>query len=197
MNRIWISRVCGAIALVGFFATMSNAEGINSLEEERTKQLKEMGVLLPNPDEIVAAANAEFSKDIDDQDADSLEEIAAQANHYANLVAKIGDEYSNYIMDNSRYDFVTEEVRKATLVDALTNKDSVFKNIRNKAYLNLGRLTLADGKEMEAYLFFNDAFRLSSFTCSDGKENCVRYEAEQYMKSLLDLEGESYVHWQK
>ena len=190
-------RAVGAFVLSLILATTINAQSINDLEVERTKQLQEMGVLLPDPEEIIASAEQEFSKDIQAQDAGSLKKIAEQANHYANLVDKIADEYTDYIRDNSRYDFVIEEVRKATLVGILADKDTLFKTIRNQAYINLGRLAQDNGKDMEAFLFFNDAFRLSTFSCSDGKDKCLRYEAEQYMKKLLGLEGESYVHWKK
>lgn len=190
-------RAVGTFALSLGLATTINAQSINDLEVERKKQLQEMGVLLPDPEKIVTSAEQEFSKDIQAQDAGSLKEIAEQANHYANLVGKIADEYTDYIRDNSRYDFVTEEVRKATLVGVLADKDTLFKTIRNQAYINLGRLAQDDGKDMEAFLFFNDAFRLSSFSCSEGKDKCLRYQAEQYMKKLLGLEGDSYVHWQK
>lgn len=135
-----------------------------------------MGVLLPNPQEIIASAAQEFAKDIQAQDADILKKIAEQANHYANLVGKISDEYTDYIMDSSRYEFVAEEVRKAKLVGILAYKDSEFKTIRNQAYINLGRLAPNNGNDMETFLFYNDAFRLSLFPCYDGKDQCLRYQ---------------------
>lgn len=191
------TRFFGIVGLSLSLVTPANAQSINSLEAERTKQLQEMGVLLPNPQKIIATAEQEFAKDIQAQDASSLEKIAEEANHYANLVAKISNEYADYIRDNSRYEFVTDEVRKATLVDIMSLKDSVFKTIRNQAYINLGLIAQSNGKDMEAFLFFNDAFRLSSFSCYDGKDTCLRYQAEQHMKKLLGLEGDSYVHWKK
>jgi len=185
----------GIAAIV--FATSLQAQEVISLDDERSKQLKELGVLLPNPQEIRESASFEFAKPILDQDTDVLEDIASDANTYSNLVYKITDEYNDYLRDNSRYDFVTEEVRKAPVVGNLLKLDSEFKGIRNRAYLNLGIITMENGKEMEALLFFNDAFRLSSFSCDKGVESCVRYEAEQYIKTLLGVEGESYVHWKK
>lgn len=189
-----------------FFASMvivlllpihSYAQESVSLEAERTKQLQELGILLPDPVAIRTAAEAEFAKSIAEQDADILEEIASDANAYSNLVSKITDEYNDYLRENSRYDFVTEEVRKAPIVESLLALDSEFKGIRNQAYLNLGVIAMDDGREMEAFLLFNDAYRLSVFSCTDGVDNCVRYQAEQYMKSLLGVEGESYIDWQR
>jgi len=168
-----------------------------SLEEQRTKQLQELGVLLPDPVAIRSAAEAEFAKPVAEQDADLLKEIASDANAYSNLVSKITDEYNDYLRENSRYDFVTEEVRKAPIVNSLLELDSEFKGIRNQAYLNLGVIAMDDGREMEAFLFFNDAYRLSVFSCAEGVDNCIRYQAEQYMKSLLGVDGDSYVHWQR
>lgn len=147
--------------------------------------------------DVRAAAEAEFTKSVAEQDADLLEEIASDANAYSNLVSRITDEYNDYLRENSRYDFVTEEVRKAPIVESLLALDSEFKGIRNQAYLNLGIIAMDDGREMEAFLFFNDAYRLSVFSCSEGVDNCVRYQAEQYMKSLLGVEGDSYIYWQR
>ena len=197
MLKLWTARAIGIFALSLCLVTTIKAQGINDLELERSKQLQEMGVLLPNPQEIIASAQQEFSKDIEAQDASTLKNIAEQANHYANLVDKIYGEYTDYLRDNSRYDFVTKEVRKATLFGVLEGKDVEFKTIRNQAYLNLGRLAQDDGREIEAFLFFNDAFRLSTFSCYEGKDKCIRYQAEQYMKKLLGLEGDSYVNWKK
>ena len=197
MFKLWTARAVGIIALSLSLVTTIGAQSINDLEVERTKQLQEMGVLLPNPQEIIASAQQEFSKDIQAQDASALKKIAEQANHYANLVDKIYGEYTDYLRDNSRYDFVTEEVRKATLLGVLEDKDTEFKTIRNQAYINLGRLAQEDGKDMEAFLFFNDAFRLSTFSCYQGQDKCLRYQAEQYMKKLLGVEGDSYVYWKK
>lgn len=192
-----ISFIYSVIALGLCFAHPLSAQDAISLEDERTKQLQELGVLLPNPDIIREIANAEFSKPLQEQDPDTLEKIAKEANTYSNLVTKITKEYNDYLRDNSRYDFVTEEVRRAPIVERLFSLDSEFKTFRNQAYLNLGLLSQADGKEMEAFLYFNDAFRLSTFDCPDGAEECVRYQAEQHMKTLLHIEGGSYVYWKK
>jgi hypothetical protein len=173
------------------------AQNTNNLEQERTKQLQEMGILLPNAQDIINLSDNEFGKQIENQSEEVLLEIVKQSNHYANLVSKIYDEYSDYIRDNSRYEFVTNEVNRSPLINVLAEKDSVFKTIRNQAYINLGRLALAEGEDMKAFLLFNDAFRLSSFSCYEGKDNCIRYTSEQYMKELLGIEGESYVHWKK
>lgn len=186
-----------AISLALAFSGPLDAQDAISLDDERTKQLQELGVLLPNPDTIRELAEAEFAKPVQDQDPDTLEQIANEANVYSNLVTKVTDEYNDYLRDNSSYDFVVSEVRSAPIVDSLLSLDSEFKTYRNQAYLNLGLLSQADGKEMEAFLYFNDAFRLSTFDCPDGIEECIRYQAEQHMKTLLHIEGGSYVHWKK
>jgi hypothetical protein len=196
----WLAQtllLLASMAVVLLLPIQSYAQESLSLEDERTKQLQELGILLPDPVSIRAAAEAEFTKSVAEQDADLLEEIASDANAYSNLVSRITDEYNDYLRENSRYDFVTEEVRKAPIVESLLALDSEFKGIRNQAYLNLGIIAMDDGREMEAFLFFNDAYRLSVFSCSEGVDNCVRYQAEQYMKSLLGVEGDSYIYWQR
>lgn len=195
-----ISTTCRTfLAMVAVFAmvTTATSQELISLDDERTRQLQELGVLLPNPVAIRETAAIEFAKPLSDQDAEILEVLAKDANTYSNLVDKITDEYNDYLRDNSRYDFVIEEVRKASIVDNLLNLDSEFKGIRNRAYLNLGLIAFENGQEMKAFLLFNDAFRLSAFDCADGVDDCVRYQAEQQMKQLLGVEGDSYVYWQR
>ena len=187
------------LAMVAVFAmvTTATSQELISLDDERTRQLQELGVLLPNPVAIRETAVIEFAKPLSDQDAEILEVLAKDANTYSNLVDKITNEYNDYLRDNSRYDFVIEEVRKASIVDNLLILDSEFKGIRNRAYLNLGLIAFENGQEMKAFLLFNDAFRLSAFDCADGVDDCVRYQAEQQMKQLLGVEGDSYVYWKR
>lgn len=195
-----LTRLARVAILVIFSTAFSHslvAQSLDLLNDERTKQLQELGVLLPNPQEIRATAAEEFAKPKLEQDAGVLEKLANAANSYSNLVHKITDEYNDYLRENSRYDFVTEDVRKASVVTSLLELDSEFKGIRNRAYVNLGIIAKEEGREMEAFLFFNDAFRLSVFDCAHGAENCTRYEAEQHMKSMLGVEGDSYIYWQK
>jgi hypothetical protein len=190
-------RLVIACAMLVAFSSSIQAQDVISLDDERTRQLQELGVLLPDPVTIRAAASSEFGKPISEQDADTLEDIANDANLYSNLVKKITDEYNEYIRDNSRYDFVIEEVRKASIVGNLLELDAEFKGIRNQAYLNLGFISLENSEEMQALLYFSDAYRLSVFSCEDGVDTCIRYQAEQQMKVMLGVEGESYVHWQR
>ena len=187
------------LAMVAVFAmvTTATSQELISLDDERTRQLQELGVLLPNPVAIRETAVIEFAKPLSDQDAEILEVLAKDANTYSNLVDKITNEYNDYLRDNSRYDFVIEEVRKASIVDNLLILDSEFKGIRNRAYLNLGLIAFENGQEMKAFLLFNDAFRLSAFDCADGVDGCVRYQAEQQIKQLLGVEGDSYVYWKR
>jgi hypothetical protein len=173
------------------------AQDAISLEDERTRQLQEMGALLPKPELIRSMAKELFLQPLDEQDIEKLREIASNANVYSNLVSKITDGYNDYLRENTRYDFVGNAVRKASIVPELLELDSEFKDIRNQAYLNLGLIYQAKGQEMEAFLLFNDAYRLSAFDCPNGSENCIRYSAEQHMKTLLGIKGVSYVYWQK
>jgi len=192
--RSIILQVCFyAFLLCGVVSAQDNS----SLVDEREKQLRELGVTLPKQSSIRQAASEEFAKPVLEQDPERLEEIAEQANSFSNLVTKITSEYDDYIRENSRYDFVVKEVRKAPIVKSLLSLDSEFKGIRNQAYLNLGIIALEEGKEMEAFLFFNDAFRLSIFDCSKGVDGCIRYQAEQQMKKMLGVDGESYIYWEK
>lgn len=192
-----IGQIFSVVVTAFAMVSIANAQEAISLENERTKQLQELGVLLPDPVTIRETAKIEFAKPVLDQDVETLEGLAKDANLYSNLVTKITDEYNDYLNDNSRYDFVIEEVRKAPIVENLLNLDAEFKGIRNRAYLNLGQISLEDGREMEALLLLSDAYRLSVFSCEGGVDDCVRYQAEQHMKALLGVEGDSYVHWQK
>ena len=134
-------------------ALAQNAE----MDEERAKQLESMGMTIPNIEQIRELANQEFDKPIEDQSVETLKELAKQSNVLANLVAKITNEYDDYIRSNSRYEFVTDKVKSAPAVSDYLSFDSEFKTIRNRAYFNLGLKTLNEGKKLEAFLYFNDA----------------------------------------
>ena len=184
--------------LIGCFTLfIGNAQSQNSIEDERAKQLKEMGVNIPNPENITKQAAEIFSKPVFEQDFKALENLAKDANTFSNLVSRLSDEYDDYLRQNSRYEFVTKEVKAAPARKEYAALDNKFKRMRNQAYLNLGKLSLADGKQMQAFLFFKDAYRLSPFTCHQGKDNCMRYQAEQELKKMLGVSSDSYVHWEK
>ena len=174
-----------------------NVQSQSSIEDERAKQLKEMGVSIPNPENITKLAAETFSKPVLEQDFETLKSLAKDANTFANLVSKVSDEYDDYLRENSRYEFLTKEVKAAPVVKEYLEIDSKFKLIRNQAYMNLGRLALADGNQMQAFLFFKDAYRLSTFSCYEGKDNCMRYQAEQELKKMLGVSSDSYIHWKK
>ena len=109
INRL--KRVVLIFTFAAFLPSFLAAQEIESLEDERTKQLEEMGVLLPSLSSIRELSGSEFEKPLDQQNSDTLEEIADVSNTLANLVGKLLDGYNDYIRDNSRYDFVLEEVR--------------------------------------------------------------------------------------
>ncbi|MGI9346100.1 MAG: hypothetical protein ACR2PW_07550 [Gammaproteobacteria bacterium] len=184
------------LSIIGCCMTfVGNAQSQTSIEDERAKQLKEVGVSIPDPDRISRVAAETFSKPVLKQDLAILKNLAKDANTFANLVSKLTDGYEDYLRQNSMFEFVTNKVKAAPVVKEYTELDSKFKKIRNQAYLNLGKLALADGKRMEAFLFFNDAYRLSNFSCHNGKDDCIRYEAEQELKKILGVSSESYIHY--
>ena len=115
----------------------------------------------------------------------------------ANLISGILQEYSSYYQENYRYNFIQTKV--ADPHDAYARLSNKFISIRNLAYFNLGLKMKEKGESLRAYLYFKDAFRLSIFACvKDADPNsCMRWKAEQEMKSLLSIEDiQSYVSWQ-
>ena len=193
-KAILIGTFFGSFCLVPSFLSANENFKIN---EERIKQLEEMGVLIPDGEVVKNTAKTEFAKTIEEQSVDTLTELAKDANTLANLVGKLYDGYEGFNREMYNYEFVVKEVQKATVLVEYENLDSEFKTIRNRAYIYLGKKALEKKQEMKAFLFFSDAYRLSYFSCVEGKSQCVRYEAEQLMKELLGITGESYVHWKK
>jgi len=62
----------------------------------------------------------------------------------------------------------------------------------------MGLIAKKKGENLRAYLYFKDAFRLSSFDCGPGKpvKGCMRWKAEQEMQKLLGLSDvEAYRSW--
>lgn len=186
-----------ASIVASFWSVSGAAQDFSGIDGEREKQLQEMGVLLPDPESIRKIADEEFKKPIETQDVDVLKKLAKDANTFANLVGKLTNEYDDYYRANSRYDFVTSEITKSPALRAYQAADNRFKSIRNKAYFNLGLIYKNRGENMQAFLHFDDAFRLSVFDCDEGAADCLRYAAEKEMQALLGLEGEPYVYWKK
>jgi hypothetical protein len=170
------------------------AQSLN-LDSVRVESLERLGVAIPDPSVIIADSELEFAKPLEKMRADILRSIADRANVYSNLVSMLSDEYNSYYRENYQYDFVQKAVSFAPATEEYGRLDSQFKGIRNRSYILLGRIAQMKGARMEALLYFNDAYRLSVFECVEGTKNCVRYEAEQYMKELLGISANSYVYW--
>lgn len=142
-------------------------------------------------------ARATFALPLNQQSEDVLKQIATKANLYANFVGFIEQSYDSYRREMFRYDFVTKPVERAREPYAeLSNR---FKDLRNQAYFNLGSKARDEGKNLEALLYYRDAYRLSSFECGkDGSKNCARWHAEIEIQKLLRITKiQPYVTWQK
>lgn len=185
------------LVITVFLINSVNAQKVTSLEEQRELQLQSLGHKVPDPELISKLASEEFSKPEAEQSIEQLKEIADTSNLYSNLVNKIYEGYKDYRRDNYKYDFVQEAIDAAPIFEELMEINNKYKNIRNQALILIGKKYLAEGKRMEAFIYFDDAFRLSAFSCYDGKEECPRYIAEQHMKELLGIKGQSYTTWKK
>ena len=168
-----------------------------SLERERQATLEEFDITeVPSLDAVRAIATRLFALPVEQQDAEQLKALATEANRTANLVDYIYDEYDDYYRDNYKYEFVQKKViETASEYGEVFN---VFVNIRNQAYFNLGLLSRNAGRTMEAFLYFKDAFRLSSFDCGQNTPatSCMRWKAEQELQKLLGLSHiKAYVTW--
>ena len=145
---------------------------------------------LTNVDEVITEGEAIL---VDDQaSVDVLTDISKKANAAANYVGYIQEEYSKYYRENYKYSFIQDKVVGPH--DAYVGKANRLKDIRNQAFLKIGKKLEADGDLGGAFFHYRDAFRLADFD-NNGK-NGTRYLAEQEMKRLLGLEEmPSYGKW--
>ena len=165
-----------------------------SIDEQRERDLTKIKIeIWPDLKKIEAKAVEIFAEPVDEQDSNTLKNLAMQANYVANLISHIKSEYDDYYRDNYRYDFVQTKVDKSR--DGYAGIADIFLEIRNQAYYNLGILHQAKGDKITAYFYYRDAFRLSYFPCPNGTKSCMRWKAEQKMKELLGIQIESYVYW--
>ena len=146
---------------------------------------------LTNVSNIVEEGDAVLSNS--SSTIEQLKKVAEKSNKAANMIGYIEEEYADYIRENSRYDFITKKVAPAhTAYVFLANS---LKDIRNKAYLELGKRLEKTGDLGAAFFYYRDAYRLSVF--DEGSEASTRYKAEQEMKRLLGVNDvESFVTWQ-
>ena len=196
------SNLIRQVVLFAFFLGASNGIAQErtdtlSLEQERKKALERFNVTkVPDLDAVREIAAQLFAQPIKQQDSGQLKKLAEEANRSANLIDYIYDEYMDYYRENYKYDFVQAKVAEpAKDYERVFNE---FLSIRNQAYFNLGLLAKDDGKTMEAFLYFKDAYRLSLFECGTKQpaKNCIRWKAEQELQKLLGLtEINAYVTW--
>ena len=118
-----------------------------------------------------------------------LLEAAGKANSAANYVTYLQEEYADAYRENSRYDWITDKIVPGH--DAYVGKANALKDIRNEIYIRLGDMSYENGDKLEAFMYYRDAYRLSTFR-GQGIDG-ARYRAEQKMKEILGLtEVESY-----
>ena len=197
MTRISLMMAATPIAFE-MSATAAEKTGTLNLDIQREEALKAFKVeSVPNSRQIEKLSSSVLAKPVAQQSEEELQLVASQANRMANLISGILQEYSSYYHENYRYNFIQTKVADPHVAYArLSNK---FISIRNLAYFNLGLKMKEKGESLRAYLYFKDAFRLSIFDCvKDADPNsCMRWKAEQEMKSLLSIEDiQSYVSWQ-
>lgn len=185
----------GSVAVFSFSILVSSGNAIVaqerantlSLEQERQATLEEFDVTeLPDLDVVRAVATRLFALPLEQQDEEELKKLSREANRVANLVDYIHDEYDDFYREIHKYPSVRERV----MVPADEYGDIIneFVTIRNQAYFNLGALSRDNGRTMEAFLYFKDAFRLSDFYCGEvGALTCMRWKAEQELQKLLGL----------
>ena len=167
------------------------------VDQQRAADLEKLGSNMPNPNKLRDIAASTFARPVEDQDEEVLLSLAKQSNHYANLVGYVMEEYDDYLNANYRYDFVRDKVAPSR--DSYVTVANEFKQFRNQAYFNLGIKAKAGGNYIEAFLWFRDAYRLSTFDCESQarRETCMRWKAEQELQKLLGLSHlKAYVTWQ-
>ena len=203
-----VSTLVANVLVIGLFALVFNAlnpfiETADTDAESEPKTQQEIDVQrdllislwasqgLTNVSNIVEEGDAVLSNS--SSTIEQLKKVAEKSNKAANMIGYIEEEYADYIRENSRYDFVTKKVAPAhTAYVTLSNS---LKDIRNKAYLELGKRLEKTGNLGAAFFYYRDAYRLSVF--DKGSEVGTRYKAEQEMKRLLGVNDvESFVSWQ-
>lgn len=84
-------------------------------------------------------------------------------------------------------------------MDRYTRLANEFKDIRNRAYFNLGQKAEAVGDILQALYYYNDAYRLASFQCDSStprEGQCTRLDAERRMQRILEITDiDPYTSW--
>jgi hypothetical protein len=169
---------------------------IEDVEKLRAEQIKKWGTSgIPKPQVLLTQAEAFLKKPIGDQTIEELKKIAKSTNRAANYIGFILEEYKSYYSKNYKYDFVQEKV--APFHDKYVHISNALMRFRNEAYFNIGTKLASSGNDTEAFFYFRDAYRLTSFTDDEGDHKGLRYKAEREMLKLLELgDIESFVYWQ-
>ena len=200
----WPMKSFGILTVALLWTTISlaalppaSAQSTFDIDEQRAATLKKMESVIPDPVRLREIAKETFSKPLSSQDVDVLKSLARQSNSYANMVGFIKEGYEDSFRRNHSYDFVIEKLSPP--LQSYRQVANEFLGIRNQAYFNLGMKDKAAGNNVEALIWFRDAFRLSSFECEDRQapEKCMRWRAEQELQKLLGLSSiKAYVTWQ-
>ncbi len=172
------------------------ASDLENVEKLRAEQIKKWGdTSIPKPNQIALKAKALLNKPIKNQSISELKNIAKQSNKAANYIGFILEDYETYYRDNYKYDFVQKKI--APFHDAYIKLSNELKNYRNQSYFNIGKKLAASNNEIEAFFYFRDAYRLSTFTDEKDDHKGMRFLAEQEMKKLMGLSNiESFIYWQ-
>ena len=192
-----MKNVISLLVIVATFVALpsyaAQKEDVEKLRIELVKKWGEDGLVKPY--DIRKKAKVLFSKPLEEQTISELKKVAKSSNTAANLVEFILEEYEDYYRDNYKYDFVQTKV--APFHDKYVELSNELKGYRNKAYFNLGKKLKAKGKSLAALFYFRDAYRLSSFTESEGDHKGMRYNAERELKALLGIDDiPSFIYWQ-
>lgn len=168
------------------------AEDVKDFDEQRAKEVKKWSAIgFGNVNETLKSAQEALENE--NASLNELKDAAKRANAAANYVGYIEEEYSDYMRDNYKYDFVLEKVSPAH--DSYVEKSNALKAVRNDIYMRIGDILKTQGKITEAFFYYRDAYRLSIFNSFN---KGTRYKAEQEMKKMLGLqEIESFITWKQ
>ena len=190
-------KICRALIITTslLFSTMGISAESEDVEKLRAEQIKKWGTTgLPKPQILITKAEVLLKKPIANQSIKELKELAESTNKAANYVGYILSEYASYYRENYKYDFVQEKI--APFHDKYVVISNKLKSFRNQAYFNIGTKLAGSGNDAEAFFYFRDAYRLTSFTDENGDHKGMRYKAEREMLKLLELgDIESFVYW--
>lgn len=177
------------------FSTVVLSAESEDVEKLRAEQIIKWGTTgLPKPQILITKAEALLKKPIAVQSIKDLKKLAESTNKAANYVGYILDQYASYSRETYKYDFVQEKL--APFHDKYVVISNKLKGFRNQAYFNIGTKLSGSGNDAEAFFYFRDAYRLTSFTDDEGDHKGMRYKAEREMLKLLELgDIESFVYW--